>query len=137
MNKRVLLVDDDYYLRKFISVNLEARGYSVAQAEDGIKALSVVGCHDLDIIILDISMPRLDGFEVCRLIRKISSVPIMMLSARQEVSDKAKCFELGANDYMTKPFKLREFLARVEAVLRRARLNKETSHTGNSGERIA
>jgi DNA-binding response OmpR family regulator len=129
MNKRVLVVDDDYHLRKFISVNLEARGYSVAQAVDGIEAMSMFGSQDLDIIILDITMPRLDGFEVCKLVRKVSDIPIIMLSARQEVEDKARCFELGANEYMIKPFGLRELLARVEAVLRRARLNKDSLDT--------
>ena len=126
MNKRVLVVDDDYNLRKFISANLEARGYCVTQAADGIEAMSLFGSQDPDIIILDITMPRMDGFEVCRLVRKVSNVPIIMLSARQDVSDKARCFEFGANEYMTKPFGLREFLARIEAVQRRALLKKET-----------
>ena len=126
MNKKVLVVDDDYNLRKFISANLEARGYSVTQAADGIEAMSLFGSQDPDIIILDITMPRMDGFEVCRLVRKVSNVPIIMLSARQDVSDKARCFEFGANEYMTKPFGLREFLARIEAVQRRALLKKET-----------
>jgi DNA-binding response OmpR family regulator len=117
---KVLLVDDDMNLRKFVTINLEARGYQVVQAADGVEAVSLIDDQNFDIIILDINMPRVDGFAVCKLVRQRFNTPIMMLSARQEPTDKARCFELGADGYMTKPFGLREFLARIEVLLRRA-----------------
>ncbi len=119
MKRRVLVVDDEKNLRKFIAVNLEARGYEVMEAADGIEAISIINNHVFDIILLDINMPRMDGFSVCRLVRQRLNTPIMMLSARQDVEDKAKCFELGADGYLTKPFGLREFLARVDSITKR------------------
>jgi DNA-binding response OmpR family regulator len=120
LKHKVLLVDDDMNLRKFITINLEARGYQVVQAVDGVEAVSLIDDQDFDIIILDINMPRMDGFAVCKIVRQRLNTPIMMLSARQEPTDKARCFELGADGYMTKPFGLREFLARIEVLLRRS-----------------
>lgn len=119
MKHRVLLVDDDANLRKFIAVNLEARGYEVTQAVDGTEAVSLIDSQKFDLMLLDINMPRMDGFSVCRLVRQHLNIPIIMLSARQDVTDKAKCFELGADGYMTKPFGLREFLARVDSMIKR------------------
>ncbi len=119
MEKRVLVVDDDLHIRQYITVNLKARGYRVFQAVDGVEALSVLNDEYIDLVILDVTMPRMDGFEVLRLLRKWSSVPVIMLSAVQDVGCKARCFELGADDYMTKPFSLREFLARVETEFRK------------------
>lgn len=124
MPTEILLVDDDLHIRKFISANLEARGYSVTQAIDGQYALSEFSRKYFDIIILDISMPRLDGFEVCKMIRRVSNIPIIILSARQDVLDKARCFDLGANEYITKPFGLKEFLARIDKVLRRSGIDR-------------
>lgn len=115
----VMVVDDDPSIRKFISANLTARQYDVRVARDGQEALNLFRDGFFDLIILDIMMPGLDGFEVCRQIKENSRVAIIMLSAKDGESDKVRCLELGADDYMTKPFSLNELLLRVKAVLRR------------------
>jgi DNA-binding response OmpR family regulator len=123
MKHRVLVVDDEKNIRKFITVNLEARGYEVIQAADGVEAISLLDSQGFDIILLDINMPRMDGFSVCRQVRRRFNTPIMMLSARQDVSaDKARCLDLGADGYMTKPFRLRDFLDRIDSMIRRTAL---------------
>jgi two-component system, OmpR family, KDP operon response regulator KdpE len=115
----VLVVDDDPSIRKFIGANLTVRQYNVKIARDGLEALEMFAENQFDLIILDIMMPGLDGFEVCRRIKEKSSVAIMMLSAKDGESDKVRCLELGADDYLTKPFSLNELLLRVKTVLRR------------------
>ncbi len=117
---KVLVVDDDLLILKFVSINLEARNWQVFQAADGYQALQVFNDNKVDLILLDIMMPQIDGFDVCRTIRRTSSVPIIMLSGLDNPQDKATCFDAGANDYLTKPFSLRVLFARMEAVLRRA-----------------
>jgi DNA-binding response OmpR family regulator len=117
----ILVVDDDPSIRKFVRANLEARDYSVLLAADGDEALQIVEKDLPDLIILDIMMPKIDGFEVCRQIREWSKIPIIMLSARENETDKVRCLDCGADDYLTKPFSLRELLSRVNAVLRRTR----------------
>jgi DNA-binding response OmpR family regulator len=117
-NNRILVVDDDPSIRKFVKVNLEARDYAVLQAADGDEAIRVAEKDRPDLVILDIVMPGIDGFEVCRRIRKWTGVPIIMLSAREGENDKEKCEACGANDYLTKPFILRELLALVKTMLK-------------------
>jgi DNA-binding response OmpR family regulator len=116
---KILVVDDDPLILKFVTVNLEVRNYQVFQAEDGAKALEMFNNNQFDLILLDIMMPKINGFEVCRTIRSKSSVPIIMLSGLDSPQDKAACLDSGADDYLTKPFSLRVLFARIEAVLRR------------------
>ncbi len=118
--QQILVVDDDQAIRKFVKANLEARGYHVLLAVDGDEALTIMENETPDLILLDIMMPKVDGFEVCRRIREWSEIPIVMLSAREGEMDKVRCLDCGADDYMTKPFSLRELFSRIKAVLRRA-----------------
>ena len=116
---RILVVDDELSVIKFLRANLEARDYEVLVAMDGAEALQTIEMELPDLVILDIMMPKLDGFEVCRRLREWSQIPVIMLSARGDESDKVKCLDLGADDYITKPFGASELIARVKAVLRR------------------
>ena len=118
---RVLVVDDEASIRRFVSASLRAEGYEVSLAADGEEALHTVEETMPGMVILDIMMPKMDGFEVCRRIREWSQVPLMMLSALGDERDKVKCLRLGADDYLVKPFGIQELIARVEAVLRRTR----------------
>jgi len=116
---RILVVDDELSIIKFLRANLEARDYEVLAAIDGAEALRSIEMELPDLVVLDIMMPKIDGFEVCRQLREWSQIPIIMLSARGDESDKVKCLDLGADDYITKPFGASELIARVKAVLRR------------------
>jgi len=116
---RILVVDDELSIIKFLRANLEANGYEVLAAMDGAEALQTFEMELPNLVILDIMMPRMDGFEVCRRLREWSQVPIIMLSARGDEEDKVKCLDLGADDYITKPFGASELIARVRAVVRR------------------
>ena len=116
---RILIVDDDPSIRKFVRANLEARDYQTLMAIDGTEALQTIEMELPDLIILDIMMPKIDGFEVCRRLREWSQIPVIMLSARGDEEDKVKCLDLGADDYLTKPFGVEELVARVKAVFRR------------------
>jgi len=116
---RILVVDDEPSIIKFLRANLEAKGYKVLAAVDGTEALQTFEMELPDLVILDIMMPKIDGFEVCRRLREWSQIPIIMLSARGDESDKVKCLDLGADDYITKPFGASELIARVRAVMRR------------------
>jgi two-component system KDP operon response regulator KdpE len=116
---RILVVDDELSIIKFLRANLEARDYEVLTAMDGVEALQTMEMELPDLVILDIMMPKMDGFEVCRRLCEWSQVPIIMLSARGHEEDKVKCLDLGADDYITKPFGASELIARVQAVLRR------------------
>ncbi len=118
----ILLVDDDAAVRQVLSFPLERDGYDVVQAADGEEALQRFGQSPVDLVVLDIMLPRLDGLEVCKQLRAHSSVPIIMLTARDDELDKVLGLELGADDYITKPFSIREFRSRVRALLRRARV---------------
>lgn len=118
---RILIVDDDIGVVKAVRANLQAREWETLVAMDGVEALDAIGREEPDLVILDITMPRMDGFEVCRQVREWSRVPIIMLSARQDVEEKVKCLNVGADDYVTKPFGVNELAARVKAVLRRSR----------------
>jgi DNA-binding response OmpR family regulator len=117
----ILLVDDEEAVRKVLTFPLERDGYTVVQAADGEEALSRFGDQPVDLVVLDIMLPKLDGLEVCKQLRSRSSVPIIMLTARDDELDKVLGLELGADDYITKPFSIREFRSRVRALLRRAR----------------
>ena len=119
---RILLVDDEQPIQTLLSFPLQRDGYDVVQASDGREALSRFSEQTFDLVVLDVMMPRMDGLEVCRRLRARSSVPIIMLTAKSEEIDKVLGLELGADDYITKPFSLREFRSRVRAALRRAEM---------------
>jgi DNA-binding response OmpR family regulator len=122
---RILVVDDNPSIRKFMQANLEARAFQVLTAVDGEQAIQKAEKEKPDLLVLDIVMPGVDGFAVCRKIREWSSVPIIMLSAREGEVDKAKCADCGANDYMTKPFVLKELLVTVKFLLANTVSTKE------------
>jgi DNA-binding response OmpR family regulator len=117
---RILLVDDERAIQTLLSYPLQKDGYDVVCASDGREALARFGDGEYDLVVLDVMMPRIDGLEVCRRLRARSQVPIIMLTARAEEVDKVVGLELGADDYITKPFSLREFRSRVKAALRRS-----------------
>ena len=119
---RILLVDDEESLQKLLSYPLRSDGYEVVAAADGQEALDRFDEGQFDLVVLDVMLPRVDGFDVCRKLRARSAVPIIMLTAKAEEFDKVLGLELGADDYITKPFSMREFRSRVKAVLRRAEL---------------
>jgi DNA-binding response OmpR family regulator len=116
----ILLVEDEASVRKVLTFPLERDGYTVVQAADGEEALERFDAHSIDLVVLDIMLPKLDGLEVCKRLRANSTVPIIMLTARDDELDKVLGLELGADDYITKPFSIREFRSRVRALLRRA-----------------
>src|SRR3954462_2007857 len=118
---RILIADDEPNIREVISFALERAGFTTATARNGSEALQQFRRGSLDLIILDIGMPEMDGLEVCRQIRKTSEVPILFLSARDEEIDRILGLETGGDDYVTNPFSPRELVARVHAILRRAR----------------
>lgn len=116
----VLLVEDDVTLAETVKYNLEREGYTVLHAADGVVALEMARREHPDILVLDIMLPRLDGFSVCRMLRKESSVPVIMLTARQDEYDRIAGLEMGADDYLPKPFSMGELHARIRAILRRS-----------------
>ena len=116
---RILIVEDDVDISELLQSWLTEAGYQTAEAEDGLKALEVFESGQFDLVLLDLMLPGMDGYQVCREIRTTSQVPIIMLSAKGEVFDKVLGLELGADDYMTKPFSVSELLARVKALCRR------------------
>lgn len=118
---RILVVDDEPGIREVIREYGEFNGYEIAEAEDGMSAVGLCKLNDYDLIIMDIMMPKLDGFSACKEIRKIKDTPIIMLSARGEEYDKLFGFELGIDDYVVKPFSPKELMARINAVLSRRR----------------
>jgi two-component system, OmpR family, KDP operon response regulator KdpE len=119
-NGRVLVVDDEQSIRRAVGRALAARGYRVELATDGEEALAVAAAFQPDLVVLDLNLPALDGLEVCRQLRGWSSVPILVLSVREDEPDKVAALDLGADDYLTKPFGIDELMARVRALLRRA-----------------
>ena len=121
----ILLVDDEDSVQKLLTYPLERDGFRVVQARDGEQALKLFGHDEFDLVVLDLMLPKVDGLEVCRRLRAGSDVPIIMLTARGEELDKVLGLELGADDYITKPFSIREFRSRVRALLRRAGLPRD------------
>ena len=119
---RILLVDDEQPIQTLLSFPLQRDGYEVVQASDGREALARFAEQTFDLVVLDVMLPKMDGLEVCRRLRARSSVPIIMLTAKSEEIDKVLGLELGADDYITKPFSMREFRSRVKAALRRSRM---------------
>jgi DNA-binding response OmpR family regulator len=119
---KILIAEDDRNLLESLAYNLRNEGYEVVTAADGAKALDVARIEKPNLIILDLMLPKMSGFEVCRVLRKETTVPILILTAKVEETDKIVGLEIGADDYMTKPFSLRELLARVRAMLRRAKM---------------
>ena len=122
MNKKILVVDDEKPISDIIKFNLEKEGYEIETAFDGEEALKKVYQFQPDLVLLDVMLPKLDGFQVCRRIRESFNMPIIMLTAKEEEVDKVLGFELGADDYITKPFGMRELIARVKANIRRLSL---------------
>jgi DNA-binding response OmpR family regulator len=122
---KILVVEDERTLIETLEYSLRRQGYDVFTAMDGRAALEAARKHTPDLVILDIMLPGLDGFEICRILRQETSVPILMLTARTEEIDKIVGLEVGADDYLTKPFSMRELVARVKALLRRVRLDRE------------
>jgi two-component system response regulator MtrA len=120
VDERLLLVEDDASIREIVSIGLKAAGFRVATAMDGRQGLASARSGGFDAVILDVMLPSLDGFEVCREIRKVSRVPVVMLTARTDLIDVVVGLESGADDYVKKPFELPELIARLRAVLRRA-----------------
>jgi DNA-binding response OmpR family regulator len=125
---RILLVDDEQSVQKLLAYPLRKEGYEVIPALDGPEALDRAGRESFDLVVLDVMLPKMDGFEVCRQLRARSGVPIIMLTAKGEEFDKVLGLELGADDYITKPFSMREFRSRVKAVLRRAERLRDDDH---------
>ncbi|MEN6434985.1 MAG: response regulator transcription factor [Anaerolineaceae bacterium] len=125
MSEKILVVDDEATLIETLSFQLKNQGYEVITAADGETALVQARKSKPDLIILDIMLPKLDGFEICRILRKEMNTPILMLTARDDEIDRVVGLEVGADDYLTKPFSMRELFARVKALLRRIRLMKE------------
>jgi DNA-binding response OmpR family regulator len=128
---RILLVDDEQSIQTLLSYPLRRDGYDVVQATDGRQALERFDEQAFDLVVLDVMLPGIDGLEVCRRLRSRSAVPIIMLTAKSEEIDKVVGLELGADDYITKPFSMREFSSRIKAALRRAEMSRWTEDGGN------
>lgn len=125
--KLILIVEDEVGIRELIQLYLEKHGYRTLAAGDGVEALEIMENNTPQLILIDIEMPRMNGFELCRRVRAKQTLPIIYLSSRKGISDKLKCFELGGDDYITKPFDFSELKARIEANLRRYRQNESNT----------
>jgi DNA-binding response OmpR family regulator len=123
---RILVVDDEPRYLRLLEANLLTEGYDVLTAADGLQAIDIFSSNPVELILLDVMMPRLDGFATCQRIRQYSNVPIIILTARGEEQDRVRGLDLGADDYLVKPFSATELLARVRAVLRRSQVSKES-----------
>lgn len=129
MAKHILIVDDEPRYLRLLEANLRTEGYEVSVAQDGVQALDVFSAQPIDLVLLDVMMPRLDGFGTCQRLREFSNVPIVILTARGEEQDRVRGLDLGADDYLVKPFSATELLARVRAVLRRAQPVMDSGQT--------
>ena len=127
-DRRILVVDDEERMVRFIRLNLEHDGFRVVEAFNGTQAINKIRTNMPDLVLLDIMMPDMDGFEVLKIIREVSSVPVIMLTAKGEEDDRVRGLELGADDYVTKPFSPRELVSRVRAVLRRTETASSSIH---------
>ncbi|GGD69465.1 response regulator transcription factor [Paenibacillus nasutitermitis] len=132
---RILVVDDEERIRRLLKMYLEKEGYAIVEAEDGETALRLATASDFDLILLDVMLPGIDGIEVCTRLRQVKTTPVIMLTAKGEEMNRVQGFEVGADDYVVKPFSPREVIYRVKAILRRssatAFLTKETMTTNN------
>lgn len=126
---KILVVDDEERIRSVIKTYANNEGYHVFEAAEGYEAIAIVEKNDIDLIVLDIMMPKLDGFTTLKRIKKIKNIPVIMLSARHEEYDKLYGFELGVDDYVTKPFSLKELMARIKVILERSQPNYNTTYT--------
>jgi DNA-binding response OmpR family regulator len=133
--EKILIVEDDLTLIETLEYNLLRQEYQVYKAMDGRTALQVARQEEPDLVLLDLMLPGLDGLEVCRILRQEMNVPILILTARTEEVDKIVGLEMGADDYITKPFSMRELLARVKATLRRVRLTREEYETEDASQK--
>lgn len=133
---RILLADDEQAIQTLLSYPLQKDGYDVVRASDGREALARFAEQTFDLVVLDVMMPRMDGLEVCRKLRARSSVPIIMLTAKADEIDKVLGLELGADDYITKPFSMREFRSRVKAALRRAGMSQPSADGDGDEEAV-
>jgi len=125
MAEKILVVDDEVSLQETLTYKLEKEGYQVEVAGDGLTALELARTSNPDLVILDVMLPGMDGFEVCRTLRQETNIPVLMLTARDDEIDRVVGLEVGADDYLPKPFSMRELIARVKALLRRVRLMRE------------
>ncbi len=135
MAEKILIVEDELTLQETLAYNLKHQGYSVDTAGDGSVAIEKAREIKPDLILLDIMLPGMDGFEVCRIIRRDMTVPILMLTARDDEIDRVVGLEVGADDYLTKPFSMRELIARVKALLRRVRIMKDMNGQINGSQK--
>jgi DNA-binding response OmpR family regulator len=129
MTTKILVVDDEPRYLRLLEANLRTEGYEVISAQDGLQAIELFSASPTDMVLLDVMMPKLDGFAVCQRIRQFSNVPIIMLTAKGEEQDRVRGLDMGADDYLTKPFSATELLARVRAVLRRSQASKDVSQS--------
>ncbi|MBG0785765.1 MAG: response regulator transcription factor [Anaerolineaceae bacterium] len=134
MPEKILVVDDEISLQETVAYNLKKQGYDVQTTGDGTEALEMAREIQPDLIILDVMLPGLDGFEICRILRREMTTPVLMLTARDDEIDRVVGLEVGADDYMAKPFSMRELIARVKAMLRRVRLIREEVSEAEGGE---
>ncbi len=132
----ILIVEDDKTLLDVLKYNFAKEGYRVLTASDGVEALGVARKEHPDVIVLDVMLPQMSGFEVCRVLRKEMSTPILMLTARDEEVDRVVGLDIGADDYMTKPFSMRELMARVRALLRRSEMAETAAPAAKAGIKI-
>jgi DNA-binding response OmpR family regulator len=130
MAEKILVVDDELALQETLAYNLRRQGYEVEIAGDGPAALDSAHSFKPDLILLDVMLPGIDGFELCRILRQDSNIPVLMLTARDDEIDRVVGLEVGADDYMTKPFSMRELMARVKAMLRRVRMIRDEMQSG-------
>lgn len=133
MAEKILVVDDEISLQETLAYNLKKQGYEVETVGEGTKALDLAREIKPDLIILDVMLPGMDGFEICRILRQEMSTPVLMLTARDDEIDRVVGLEVGADDYLAKPFSMRELIARVKAMLRRVRLDREESGRDEHG----
>lgn len=136
MNNKVLIVEDEIRIRFLLRDYLKKEGFEVLEASDGEEAIRVFGSTNIDLIVLDVMMPKLDGFNVCKTLRKVSSIPIILLTAKSEEEDKLFGYELGADDYMTKPFSPKVLVAKVKALIKRVNTPKDQNILDYNGLKI-
>ena len=131
---RIFIVEDERRIARFLQIELEHEGYETATEENGLRAFERIAQEEYDLVLLDIMMPEMDGMTICRKVREISDIPIIMLTARDDVEDKVNGLDIGADDYMTKPFAIQELLARVRNALRKQRSGENGE--GPEGEKL-